>query len=245
MGQISQSLSTRPKEALPSDTVVNPKGENNTVHARAVTTRSGKGGDATTSSQTKIVDDEKVVQEDEMPNYEVKKNDEMSYGLCNAPVTFQRCMMAIFTDMVKDILEVFMDDFSVVWDSFDDCLANMDKVLLMCNASDVAVGAILGQRINKIFHTVYYASKTMNSAQVNYSVTEKELLAIVFAMEMFRPYLMGAKVIVHTDHWSLCYLINKKDSKARNVLKKKLAKYGKCADNTILSAIAKKESAAA
>ncbi|XP_070007288.1 uncharacterized protein [Nicotiana sylvestris] len=55
----------------------------------------------------------------------------------------------------------------------------------------------------------------MNDAQVNYMVTEKELLAIVFAMEKFRPYLMGVKVIVHTEHATLCYLMTKKDSKAR------------------------------
>ncbi|XP_070022335.1 uncharacterized protein [Nicotiana sylvestris] len=64
---------------------------------------------------------------------------------------------------------------------------------LMRDASDVAVGAVLGKRVNKMFHPVYYARKTMNDAQVNYTVTEKELLAIVFAMEKFRPYLMGAK----------------------------------------------------
>ena len=54
---------------------------------------------------------------------------------------------------------------------------------IICDASDVAVGAFLGQRVNKMFHPVYYASKTMNDAQVNYMVTENELLAIVFAME--------------------------------------------------------------
>ncbi|XP_070039977.1 uncharacterized protein [Nicotiana tomentosiformis] len=62
---------------------------------------------------------------------------------------------------------------------------------------------------------LYYASKTMNDAQVNYTVTEKELLVIVFAMEKFCPYLMGTKVIVHTDHAALRYLMRKKDSKAR------------------------------
>ncbi|XP_070007575.1 uncharacterized protein [Nicotiana sylvestris] len=86
---------------------------------------------------------------------------------------------------------------------------------LMCDASNVVVGAVLGQRINKIFHPVYYSSKTMNEAQRNYTVTEKELLAIVFAMEKFRPYLMGDKVIIHTDHAALRYLMTKKDSKAR------------------------------
>ncbi|XP_070003421.1 uncharacterized protein [Nicotiana sylvestris] len=86
---------------------------------------------------------------------------------------------------------------------------------LMCDASDVAVRAVLGKRINKIFHLIYYASKTMNNAQVNYTVTEIELLAIVFAMEKYRPYLMGTKVIVHTDHAALRYLMSKKDFKAR------------------------------
>ncbi|XP_070056028.1 uncharacterized protein [Nicotiana tomentosiformis] len=86
---------------------------------------------------------------------------------------------------------------------------------LMCDASDLAVGAVLGQRINKIFHPVYYASKTMNDAQVNYTVSEKELLAIVFAMEKFRAYLIRTKVIVHTDHAALRYLMSKKDSKVR------------------------------
>ncbi|XP_070004327.1 uncharacterized protein [Nicotiana sylvestris] len=86
---------------------------------------------------------------------------------------------------------------------------------LMRDASDVAVGPVLGQRVKKMFHPVYYASKIMNDAQVNYMVTEKELLAIVFTMEKFRPYLMGAKVIVHTDHAALCYLMTMKDSKAR------------------------------
>lgn len=85
----------------------------------------------------------------------------------------------------------------------------------MCEASNVAIGAVLDQRVNKIFHPMYYASKTMNDAQVNYTVTEKELLAIVFAMEKYRSYLMGAKVIIHTDHAVLRYLMTKKDSKAR------------------------------
>jgi hypothetical protein len=53
----------------------------------------------------------------------------MSFGLCNAPSSFQRCMMSIFSDMIKEIMEVFMDDFSVYGKTFDDCLENLDKVL--------------------------------------------------------------------------------------------------------------------
>jgi len=86
---------------------------------------------------------------------------------------------------------------------------------LMCDASDYAVGAVLGQRKNKFFHAIYYASKVLNENQVNYSTTEKELLAIIFALEKFRSYLISSKVIVFTDHAALKYLLTKGDSKPR------------------------------
>ncbi|GKB45428.1 reverse transcriptase domain-containing protein [Tanacetum coccineum] len=218
----------------------------------------------------------------------------MPFGLCNAPGTFQRCMMAIFHDMIEKMMEVFMDDFSVFGDSFSTCLANLEKMLkrcedtnlslnwekshfmvkegivlghkisksglevdrakveviaklphptsvkgvrrflgdaakiarpmthlleketpfvfseecidsfntlkrklteapiliapdwdlpfeLMCDASDFAIGAVLGQRKNKHFQPIHYASKTMNEAQTHYTTTEKELLAVVDA----------------------------------------------------------------
>ncbi|KAL5571515.1 hypothetical protein UlMin_021112 [Ulmus minor] len=262
----------------------------------------------------------------------------MPFGLCNAPATFQRCMMAIFTEMVEHFVEVFMDDFSVFGDSFSLCLENLAKVLkrceetnlvlnwekchfmvkegivlghkvsrdglevdkakvetieklpppvsvkgirsflghvgfyrrfikdfskvakplcnllekdrkfdfdegclkaflelkqklssapvivtpdwaapfeLMCDASDVAVGAVLGQKRNRVFHSIYYASKTLQGAQLNYTVTEKELLAVVFAFDKFRSYLVGTKVIVYTDHSAIKYLVEKKDAKPR------------------------------
>ena len=62
---------------------------------------------------------------------------------------------------------------------------------LMCDASDYAVGAVLGQRKGRIFHTIYYASKVLNDAKINYAMTERELLAIVFALEKFQSYLVG------------------------------------------------------
>ncbi|CAL9021100.1 unnamed protein product, partial [Prunus brigantina] len=262
----------------------------------------------------------------------------MPFGLCNAPATFQRCMMSIFSDMVERFIEVFMDDFSVFGDSFDQCLHNLSKVLarceqtnlvlnwekchfmvnqgivlghvisskgievdkakidliasmpsptsvkevrsflghagfyrrfikdfskiarplcnllakdmdftfdqdcenafnalkkmlttapiiippdwslpfeLMCDASDYAVGAVLGQRVDKKPHAIYYASRTLNDAQLNYSTTEKELLAVIFALEKFRSYLITNKVIVYTDHAALKYLLAKKDAKPR------------------------------
>ncbi|XP_048623941.1 uncharacterized protein LOC125592655 [Brassica napus] len=230
----------------------------------------------------------------------------MPFGLCNAPATFQRCMMSIFTDLIEDIMEVFMDDFSVYGSSFNVCLSNLCRVLKRCedkhlvlnwekchfmvrneivlghkisekgievdkakievmmslqppttvkairsfakdstgaafhtikgalvsapvvqppdwdlpfeimtDASDFTVGAVLGQRKDKKLHVIYYASKTMDEAQCRYATTEKELLAIVFAFEKFRSYLVGSKVIVHTDHAALKYLLTKKDAKPR------------------------------
>ena len=85
----------------------------------------------------------------------------------------------------------------------------------MCDVSDYAVGVVLGQRKGKIFHVIYYASKVLNDAQVNYATTEKEMLAIVYALEMFRSYLVGSKVIVYYDHAAIKYLLNKADSKPR------------------------------
>jgi hypothetical protein len=86
---------------------------------------------------------------------------------------------------------------------------------LMCDASDFALGAILGQRINKVPHAIYYASRTLNDALLNYSTTEKELLVVIFALEKFRSYLISSKVIVFTDHAALRYLFAKKDAKPR------------------------------
>ncbi|GJU61719.1 reverse transcriptase domain-containing protein [Tanacetum coccineum] len=167
----------------------------------------------------------------------------MLFGLCNAPATFQRCMTEIFYDMVKDFMEVFMDYFSVFSNSFNCCLANLDRMLsrcketnlvlnwekcyfmvkegivlghkipgqnapfeLMCDASDFAVGVVLGQRIDRKFKPICYASKTLNNAQEHYATTEKELLTVVFSFDKFHPYLIFSKTIVYTDHSALKYL---------------------------------------
>nr|GEW30235.1 reverse transcriptase [Tanacetum cinerariifolium] len=168
----------------------------------------------------------------------------MPFGLCNAPGTFQRCMMSIFHDMIEQTMEVFMDDFSVFENSFsteklpfifsNDCIQafrtlkeklteapiliapNWDQPFeLMCDASDFAVGAVLGQRVEKHFRPIHYASKTMTQAETNYTTTEKEMLAVVYAFEKFRSYLIMNKSIVYTDHFALKYLFAKKDAKAR------------------------------
>ncbi|GJZ75264.1 reverse transcriptase domain-containing protein [Tanacetum coccineum] len=227
----------------------------------------------------------------------------MPFGLCNALGTFQRCMMAIFHDMIEKTMEVFMDDFSVFGNSFRNCLSRVDKMLqrckdtnlclnwekshvmvkegivrghkisknrievdkakvdviaklphpttvkgvrsflghaafetlkkklteapiliapdwdlpfeLMCDASDFTIGAVLGQRHEKHFMPIHYASKTMNEAKSHYTTTEKEMLAVVYAFEKFRSYLILNKSTVYTDHSAFKYLFAKKDSKAR------------------------------
>nr|GEY21752.1 reverse transcriptase domain-containing protein [Tanacetum cinerariifolium] len=86
---------------------------------------------------------------------------------------------------------------------------------LMCDASDFAIGTVLGQRQDKHFRPIHYASKTMTEAESNYTTTEKEMLAVVYAFEKFWSYLIMNKSIVYTDHSTLKYLFAKKDSKAR------------------------------
>nr|GFA59126.1 retrovirus-related Pol polyprotein [Tanacetum cinerariifolium] len=189
----------------------------------------------------------------------------MPFGLCNAPGTFQRCMLAIFYDMVKKTMEVFMDDFSVFGNSFENCLSRLDKMLQRCEDTNLCLnwekshfmvkegivlghkisknrievdkakvdviaklphpttvkdiwsflGAVLGQRHEKHFRPIHYASKMMTDAESNYTTTEKDMLAVVYAFEKFRSYLIMNKSIVHTDHFAIKYLFAKKDAKAR------------------------------
>ncbi|GJR07050.1 reverse transcriptase domain-containing protein [Tanacetum coccineum] len=88
---------------------------------------------------------------------------------------------------------------------------------LMCDASDYAIGVVLGQRIEKHFRHLHYASKAMTIGgwNQNYTTTEKEMLAVVYAFEKFRSYLSMNKSIVYTNHSALKYLFAKKDTKAR------------------------------
>nr|GEW49666.1 reverse transcriptase domain-containing protein [Tanacetum cinerariifolium] len=233
----------------------------------------------------------------------------MPFGLCNAPGTFQRCMMAIFYDMIEKTMDVFMDDFLekshfmvkegiILGHKISNNGIEVDKTIvdviaklphpttvngirsfldhagfyrrfiqdfskiaqpmtrlfekdtpfffskkcveafqtlkkklteapilvapdwdlpfeLMCDASDFAIGAVPRQRKIKHFHLIHYASKTMTDAQAHYTTTEKELLAVVYAFEKFRPYLVLSKSIVYTDHSALKYMFNKQDAKPR------------------------------
>ncbi|OMO98769.1 reverse transcriptase [Corchorus capsularis] len=235
----------------------------------------------------------------------------MPFGLCNAPATFQRCMMSIFQDYVGDKMEVFMDNFTVYGDSFNHCLNNLELILKRCvetklvlNAEKchfmVEQGIVLGHVVSKegmqvdkakvdvvqnlpyptclkdirsfLGHAGFYRrfikdfsniSTSMcrflqkdvefefrddckkafdklktaltttpivkppdwklsfeimcdaNAAQKNYTTTEKEMFVVVFALEKFRPYIMGSKVIIYSDHVALRYLMSKKEAKAR------------------------------
>ncbi|GJX70182.1 reverse transcriptase domain-containing protein [Tanacetum coccineum] len=226
----------------------------------------------------------------------------MPFGLCNAPGTFQRCMMAIFHDMIEETMEEkchfmekegivlghkisksgievdkakvdviaklphltsvkgirsflghagfyrrFIQDFSKIArpmthllekdtpfifskecvESFNTLKKKLTEALIlvapdwdlpfeiMCDASDYAVGAVLGQRKTKHLQPIHNASKTMTDAQAHYTITEKELLAVVYAFEKFRPYLVLSKTIVYTDHSALKYLLAKQDAKPR------------------------------
>ena len=262
----------------------------------------------------------------------------MPFGLCNAPATFQCCMLSIFSDLVEHIMEVYMDDITIYRGIFEECLINLENVMhrcieknmvlnwekchfmvsqgivlghiisvkgikvdkekidliskmpsprniktvrqflghagfyrrfimdfskiakslykllvkdakfiwdagcqksfeelktylttapivrspnyqlpfeVICNASDMAIGAVLGQREGGKPYVVYYASKTLNEAQRNYTTMKKELLAVVYALDKFRAYLVGSDIIVFMDHSALKYLLTKQNAKAR------------------------------
>ena len=86
---------------------------------------------------------------------------------------------------------------------------------IMCDANDYAMGAVLEQRTEKILRAIYYVSKTFNEAQENYLTIENEMLAMVFACEKFRSYVLGSHVIIYIDHATIKYLMAKKDAKPR------------------------------
>jgi hypothetical protein len=85
----------------------------------------------------------------------------------------------------------------------------------MCDASDFVIRVMLGQRIGKNLLVIAYASRMLDRVQCNYHTTENEPFAVVFALEKFRSYLLGTKVVVYTDHATLRYILKKKESKPR------------------------------
>ena len=123
----------------------------------------------------------------------------------NTPFSFDKDCLAAFDNLKKKLTTapiITAPDWSL---SFE----------LMCDASDYAVGAVLGQKKEKLFYVIHYASKVLNDAQSNYTTTEKELLAIVYALEKFRAYLIGSKVTIYIDHAAIRYLLTKSESKPK------------------------------
>ena len=89
---------------------------------------------------------------------------------------------------------------------------------VMCDASDLAVEVVIRQRAEGKPYVVYYGSKTLNEAQRNYTTTEKELLAVVYALDKFLTYLIGYDIIIFTDHSALKYLLTKQNAKDRLII---------------------------
>ena len=146
-------------------------------------------------------------------------------------VGFYRRFIKDFSKIVKPLYKLLEKDAKFVWDencqkSFEELKAYLTTAPIvrapnwklpfevMCNPSDLAIGAVLGQREEGKPYVVYYASKTLNEAQRNYTTTEKELLA-VYALDKFRAYLVGSDIIIFTDHSALKYLLTKENAKAR------------------------------
>jgi hypothetical protein len=124
----------------------------------------------------------------------------------------------------KDVPFVFYDDCKEAFKTLKNALTTAPIIQppdwnlpfeIMCDASDFAIGAFLGQRVDKKLNVIHYASKTFDAAQKNYATTEKEFLAVVFACDKFRPYIVDLKVTIHTDHAAIRYLMSKKDAKPR------------------------------
>nr|GFA90419.1 DNA-directed DNA polymerase [Tanacetum cinerariifolium] len=153
----------------------------------------------------------------------------MPFGLCNAPGTFQRCMMAIFHDMIEKTMEVFMDDYSVFRNSFSTCLTNLENMLKRCEDTKLALnwekshfmvkeGIVLGHKISKK-GIEFDKAKIEVISKLPHLTTVKGIRSFlghaVYAFEKFRSYLIMNKSIVYTDHFALKYLFVKKDAKAR------------------------------
>ena len=145
---------------------------------------------------------------------------------------FYRRFIQDFSKIAKPLYKLLEKDAKFEWDvecqqRFEELKAYLTTAPIvrapnwqlpfevMCDASDLAIEAVLGQREEGKPYVVFYASKTLNEAQRNYTTTEKELLAVVYALDKFRAYLIGLDIIIFTDHSALKYLLTKQNAKAR------------------------------
>ena len=145
---------------------------------------------------------------------------------------FYRRFIKYFSAIARPICNLLAKDVPFAWSQA--CEAAFDKLKIMlvsppimrspnwdlpfeimCDASDYAIGAVLGQREDKKVFVIYYANKTLDSAQANCTTTEKEFLAVVFSLEKLRSYIVGSPVTIFTDHAALKYLLSKQDTKPR------------------------------
>jgi hypothetical protein len=124
--------------------------------------------------------------------------------------------------LAKDAPFVFMEECLQSFHTLKEALISAPAIQspdchlpfeIMCDASDYAIRVVLGQSKNKKHYAISYVSKNLTGPQLNYATMEKEFLAVVFAIEKFRSYLVGTKFIVYTDHAALKYLLTKKDAK--------------------------------
>ena len=151
---------------------------------------------------------------------------------CLGNVGFYRRFIKDFSKISKPLCRLLEKDSKFEFD--DSCLSAFKQIKsrlviapimvtpdwnkefeIMCDASDYAMRVVLGQRTEKSFRAIYYANKTFNEAQENYLTTENEMLAMVFACEKFRPYILGSHGIIHTNHATMKYLMAKEDAKPR------------------------------
>ncbi|RVW18225.1 Pol polyprotein [Vitis vinifera] len=157
----------------------------------------------------------------------------MSFNLCNAPATFQRCMLSIFSDMVERILKVFMDDITIYGSAFEDCLVNIEVVLnrrfikdfsklarplcellvkdakfVMCDASDFAIGAVLGQREDGKPYVIYYAMVFTDHSALKYLLakqdTKARLIRWILLLQEFNLQIKDKKGVENVDAHAMC-----------------------------------------
>ena len=130
---------------------------------------------------------------------------------------FYRCFIKDFSLITKPLTNLLIKDVPFAFD--DACFSAFDRLKkalvlapiitppywslpfeIMCDASDYAIRAVLGQRKDNRLHVIYHTSHTLIEAQLNYTTTEKEMLAVVFAIDKFCSYLLRSKIIIYTDH---------------------------------------------